>query len=55
MELLRVDVPKLAVTAWLYSFYTTIFALTHGIISAGILGIAFGVLACRFLLDELGW
>lgn len=34
------NVPQLAVAVWLYSLYTTIFALAHGTIPAGILGVA---------------
>ena len=40
MELLRVDVLELAAAVCLYSFCTTIFALEHGTILSGILGIA---------------
>jgi hypothetical protein len=39
-ELKQVDQPQLAVAVWLYSLYTTIFALAHGTIPAGILGVA---------------
>ena len=35
-----VDQPELATAVWLYSLYTTIFALAYGTIPAGILGIA---------------
>ena len=34
------DVLELAVAVWLYSFRATIFALEHGTMPAGILGIA---------------
>ena len=39
-ELQQVDRLALAISVWLYSFYTTIFAFAHGTIPAGILGIA---------------
>ena len=44
MELQQTDQPELVLSIWLYSLYTTIFALAYGTIPAGLLGIAsFGI------------
>lgn len=39
-EVQHTDHPDLVLAVWLYSLYTAIFALTHGTIPAGILGVA---------------
>ena len=40
MELQQTDQPELVLAIWLYSLYTTLFALAYGTIPAGLLGIA---------------
>lgn len=40
MELQQTNHPELALSVWLYSIYTDMFALAHGTIPAGILGVA---------------
>lgn len=40
VELQHTDHPELVLSVWLYSLYTAIFALVHGTIPAGILGVA---------------